>query len=88
MKLYALKDVKAGLFGAVMMGQNDAHMTRTLCEVLEGSRETVARFPGDFELFQIGEYEQESGGSSQVIRFVCNMDVVLKSPNGNGADHA
>lgn len=82
MKLYALKDVKAGQFGPVMIAQNDAHMTRSLKEALEGSRETVARFPADFELFMIAEYDTASGGSSQDIRFVCNMDVVLTSPNG------
>lgn len=80
MKLYALKDVKSGQFGPVMLAQNDMHMTRTLQEAFEGSRETVARFPGDFELFQVAEYDTLSGGTDQQIRFVCNMDVVLPSP--------
>lgn len=81
MKLYALKDVKSGTFGPVMLAQNDAHMCRTLVEAFEGSRETVARFPSDFELFMVAEYDTASGGSKQDIRFVCNMDVVL-SANG------
>lgn len=77
MKLYSLKDVKSQQFGPVMMGQNDQHMTRTLQEAFEGSRETVARFPGDFELYLVGEFDTDTGGSRQDIRFVCNMDVVL-----------
>lgn len=79
MKLYALKDVKSGQFGPVMLAQNDAHMCRTCVEAFSGTRETVARFPGDFELFQVAEYDVDSGGNSQQIRFVCNMDVVLSS---------
>lgn len=83
MLLYSLKDIKSGMFGPVMMAQNDAHMCRTLVEAFDGSKETVARFPGDFELFQIAEYSLDSGGSNQQLRFVCSMQLVL-DPNGSG----
>lgn len=77
MKLYALKDVKSGQFGPVMLAQNDAHMCRTLSEVYEGTKETVARYPQDFELFQVADYNIDNGETDSRLRFVCGMQVVL-----------
>lgn len=82
MKLYAMKDVKTGSFGPVMMGQNDGHMSRTIGETFRGSNHTVERYPGDFELYQIGEMEEISGAVDGALRFVCNVSVILEPKVG------
>lgn len=86
MKLYALKDVKMGTYGSVMMAQNDAHMSRLLDESLKGQNVTPAKYPGDFELFQVGEFAADGDGSVHgELRFVCGLSVILSE---NGGSHA
>lgn len=85
MKLYSLLDKKAGMYGAVMMAMNDGHMSRFLQERFVDPQETVKRFPDDFDLYEVGEFSQDTGecGSPGVPRFVVNMAVIL-----NGGGHA
>lgn len=82
MKLYAMKDVKTGSFGPVMMGQNDGHMSRTIGETFRGSNHTVERYPGDFELYEVGEMYEGTGEVSGSLRFVCNVSVILEPKVG------
>lgn len=77
MKLYSLRDVKAGTYGPVMMAQNDGHMGRTLVESFRGSGHTVEKYPGDFELFQIAEFDASAGTTDRELRFVCNVSVLF-----------
>lgn len=84
MKLYALKDVKSGQFGPVMLAHNDAHMTRSMVEVFKGSRETVAKFPQDFELYEVGEYNLDTGHIVSSPRFVCSAALALDESSAEG----
>lgn len=81
-KLYAMKDVKTGSFGPVMMGQNDGHMSRTIGETFRGSGHTVERYPGDFELFEIGEMVEGTGEVTGCLRYVCSVSVILQPKDG------
>lgn len=82
MKLYALKDTKAGTFGPVMLALNDGHMGRTVVESFRGSGHTVEKYPGDFDLYQVGEYDQESGATESLVRFVCGVSVLFQPKEG------
>lgn len=77
MKLYAMKDLKVGTFGGVMMGVSDGHIGRIIKENFKGSGHTVERYPQDFDLFELGEMNPESGGITVELRFVCNVGVLL-----------
>lgn len=77
MKLYALLDKKMGQHGVVMMGANDGHMCRTLRENIPGSKSTVELYPEDFDLYQVGEFDGDSGNVSGEYRFVCNLAVIF-----------
>lgn len=86
MKLYALKDLKMGNYGPVMMGMNDAHMSRSIVESLQGSQATPARFPEDYDLFQVAEYGADTDGSVlPEFRYVCNLSVIIPKNGGSGA---
>jgi len=82
MKLYALKDLKVGTFSQVMMAQNDGHLSRNLQEGLTG-QETQAKFPGDFEVWQVAEYDWNTGGVEPSLRFVCSLSVILSKGEGH-----
>lgn len=77
MLLYSMLDKKMGEHGPIMMGLNDGHMSRTLVESFRGSNHTVARFPEDYDLYQVGEFDVETGSLRSDVRFVCNVSVVL-----------
>lgn len=77
MKLYALLDKKMGEFGPVLVANNDGHMSRLLQERMD-QNQTVAKYPADFDLYELGSYEVETGKIEPVQRFVCNMGVLLQ----------
>lgn len=84
MKLYSLRDVKAGVYGGILMAMNDGHMSRILAERFAGSEETVAKFPDDFELYEVGEFDTDTGAMVGAVKFVCSVGLVLK-PGGLNA---
>lgn len=78
MFMYSLFDKKAGQYDpAVLLGHSDGHMTRQLDEAFRGSKNTVEKYPDDYDLYQVGEFDQASGTVIALGRFVCNMSVVL-----------
>lgn len=80
MNLYALKDVKTGTFGAPLMGVNDGHISRSIKEMF-GPESTPFRYPSDFELFQVGEFDFERTGEvAGELRYVCSLSVILQNP--------
>jgi len=61
LKMFTLYDKKAREFGRqVMVARNDQDMTRELMG-LKGSETTPGRYPGDFDLYAVCEYEQRTG---------------------------
>lgn len=80
MLLYSLLDKKAGMYGQVMAQLNDAMMARMLREVMAPDS-TPARFPEDFDLYGLGEYDELTGriAAEAQPRFVANMSTVLQN---------
>jgi len=61
LRMYSLFDVKAREFGRqVMVARNDADMTRELLG-LKGSETTPGRYPEDFALYALCDYDQRTG---------------------------
>lgn len=83
MKLYSMLDKKAGAYGSVMMGVNDPVMIRSIQENMNPNH-PIARFAEDYDLYEVGEFDEQSGRlSKSELRFVVNMAVVL---NGGKSD--
>lgn len=78
MKLYALLDKKMGQFGMVTQAMSDGHIARSLKENFAGTQSTVARFPEDFDLYEVGSFDERTGEVEGAPRFVCNLEVLLK----------
>lgn len=77
MKMYSMKDLKMGEFSPVLMGMNDAHVSRIIAESFQGQNHTVSKFPGDYDLYEVGDFSLESGVVTSELRFVTNVSVIL-----------
>lgn len=70
MKIYALKDVKSGFMNP-MPFKNDELAIRAYTNMLADKQPNlVSMNPEDFELWCLGDYDQDSGIIKSEIRFV------------------
>lgn len=60
-KMFSVKDVKTGLFANPVMAVNLPAMQRMLHEVLSSGTHQFAKYPEDFVLYEIGEFDDQSG---------------------------
>lgn len=61
MKVYAVYDVKAEVFGNPVVGVNDYTMMRLMSDVLQNVEHPYAKHPEDYVLYRLGEYDDSSG---------------------------
>lgn len=59
-KVYALFDMKAAFFGNPFFCQSHGEAIRTCMDAASDMRSTIARYPADFMLHCIGEYDNET----------------------------
>lgn len=61
-KVYAVKDVAAGAFGAPFFVQNDAMVKRVVKEAVNSDRENqFKQFVEDKQVYRIGEFDDATG---------------------------
>lgn len=64
--LFAFRDNKLSLFLPPWASPNKAVAIRSVVQSLKGGDSDLCKFPGDFNLFMIGDYDAESGAVSAV----------------------
>lgn len=57
MKLFTLKDVKAESFGAPIAMPSTGIAMRSLLEIAENPNSPVGKYPADFILYELGEWD-------------------------------
>lgn len=57
LNVYALLDTKAGYFGAPFYAQTHGEAMRICIDAATDMRSTIARYPNDFTLYAIGQYD-------------------------------
>lgn len=79
MRLYSLLDKKAATFGSIMMAPTDGMMCRTIEEMTQEGH-TVRRYPEDFDLYYVGDFDDQSGrvGEPEAPGFIVNMAVIFR----------
>jgi len=77
MQMYSLLDKKAGSFGGILLAQSDGHVSRIIAERFRGSGDTVEKYPEDFDLYALGDYDLDTGKVVSLVKFVVNVAVVL-----------
>lgn len=60
-RVYSLLDVKARTYGALVVAANDGHCIRGLREAVPGSGSQLEKYPEDFHLMYLGEFDYETG---------------------------
>lgn len=63
MKLYvfAILDEKANVFGTPWTMNTKAEAIRAFSDLAENKETTVGRHPGDFQLYELGSFDNETG---------------------------
>lgn len=62
LKIYLFRDVKMDAFMAPMFFANKGVMMRDISEFLRrGGDQSMQKYPGDFELYESGEFDSDSG---------------------------
>lgn len=81
MKLYAIRDVKADAFSAVHPCATEGVAKRSFAEACFDSKTDLAKYPEDYTLYQIGEFDATSGEilGLPTPKFLCSAVEVIQS---------
>ena len=60
LKLYSIKDTKGGFYPPEA-SDNDALAVRTIRGVVNSGKGLLAQYPEDFELWYVGEFDNQTG---------------------------
>lgn len=61
LKMFSVRDLKAGLYGQPFALANRAVAMRTFQSWVADPNSFFAKYPHDFELFEVGTFEQTTG---------------------------
>lgn len=61
MKVFSIYDLKAQAFSQPFFMESVGLAIRAFTELLDDKATTVAKYPSDFTLFEIGEFDQRKG---------------------------
>lgn len=80
LNVYAVRDLKAGLFGALFCSMNDATMQREISQAIRNPEHPWSLYPDDYQVFNMGTYDQETGEQfPQAPKFMFNMSVLKEA---------
>lgn len=77
-RVYCMKDLKIGVFLGLSLGMTDASVKRAIVESLANAPSTVRSYPEDFDLYCVGEFNDESGELVSRLEFICNVASLLR----------
>ena len=74
MMLVAIKDTKSQAYGRPSLAINKDVAIRDVKSLVNDSAKTlVSQFPGDFELWQVGTYAENTGIIESKLEFIENL---------------
>lgn len=83
MLVYSLLDRQLKEFGTLIVARNDEVMRRMVLDTFQGSGTLVEKHPGDFDLFCVGEFDQDVGLlTGTPARPVATVKDILEAGNG------
>lgn len=59
--VFAVEDVKAGVFGDPIVVEHEAIAVRSFAEVANDAQSNICKYPDDFRLVRLGSYDTVSG---------------------------
>ena len=62
MKIFALRDTRAGFFHRPFVARSTNEALRNFASLVTDSKESpLTQYPGDFDLFELGSYDEQQG---------------------------
>lgn len=86
-KLYSIRDIKLEKYGQPFVAPNDEIAKRMLQSTIRAGQTTIAEYPEDFQLFKLGEYNEDTGELKNEQRFVANATEFKKGEITNGVSN-
>lgn len=83
MKLFAVRDVKADAFGSPMSIATKGLALRSFGDACVAPNSELCRFPDDYMLYELGEYDPNSGQitSHRLPVFIISASDIVKERN-------
>ena len=86
MKMYALKDVKAGTFMNPWPESGDPQAIRNLTSAVNGDTgQQISQFAEDFDMYYLGEFDQDTGlflQGNEEPKFIIHASQLKQVNNG------
>ena len=88
MKLYAFKDVKAASFIEIFPAKNQYTALRSVSGIVNeaGEKTLFAKYPEDFQLFYLGEMDEDTGLITPKVEFIENFLALKKTEHEENHD--
>lgn len=84
MNIYSIKDTKLGSMGRLMESPNLPVIIRDLKEVVNQDGTTLNKNPEDYQLFQVGEWDEKSGEITPMSpKFMINIIDIMNIVNSD-----
>lgn len=79
--VYSFQDIKAQTFGNPFYAVNNQTAIRILSGVLYANDSYIARFPEDYKLYKIGEFDDSTGRliPLELLEYITSADIVALS---------
>lgn len=61
LKAYSIRDSKGGFYGLPFFKRSHGEAERTFAQLRTDNTSTVNQFPEDFDLYYLGEYDDQTG---------------------------
>lgn len=76
--LYSVKDSKLGKFCQPFTAPNDEIAKRMLQSTIRAGGNNIADYPEDFQLFKIGNYDEDTAELTTEQKFLANATEFIK----------
>lgn len=83
MKLFTVKDIKSSSFGAPFQSVSSGSACRVVAMSMDDKNSLLSRFPSDFEVWEVGEFDETTGLLTSSLHFVAQVAALKEVTNGN-----
>lgn len=81
MTLYGIKDTKAMAFNQPFLMVNDQVAIRSVKAVAADKQTELGKYPEDYELWSLGEYDDKTGIITSDIKHIVNIGDLVEVEN-------
>jgi len=66
LKAYSIRDSKAEVFNTPFYQKTHGEAERTFQTLVKDEKSTLSKYPDDYDLYYLGEYDQDTGKSHPI----------------------